>query len=108
MERANGIGPAKIVYDCIEPSPFYAFDVEPYVDEKHSVELPPPDEQNNGLINEPYQKKYYYNPTQLPYTLEKPQFSSLPSEKTDPKRGLLGTPRLNRYFEVLKPYYKLQ
>ena len=42
----------------------------PYFDEKDAIELPNPCEQGNGTINEPYQKRYYFNPTNLPYSLE--------------------------------------
>lgn len=52
-----------VVYDCIEPSPYYEDDPNnPYIDEKDAIELPPMSDQTEGLVNEPYQKKYIFNP----------------------------------------------
>lgn len=57
-----------VVYDCIEPSPYYEEDsVNPYIDERDAIELPPLTEQTEGLVNEPYQKRYIFNPLNLPY-----------------------------------------
>ena len=32
---------SKIVYDCIDPSPFYENSKEPYLDDGEAMELPP-------------------------------------------------------------------
>lgn len=40
-----------------------------YIDEKFLIELPNPTQQSEG-VNEPYQKRYYFNPNNLPYSLE--------------------------------------
>ena len=32
---------SKIVYDCIDPSPFYENSKEPYLDEAEAIDLPP-------------------------------------------------------------------
>ena len=58
-----------VVYDCIEPSPFYDLEDpnDQYIDERDVIELPNPTEQSDGIINEPYQKKYQFNPNNLPY-----------------------------------------
>jgi hypothetical protein len=63
-----------VVYDCIENSPYYADagSDHPYIDEREAIELPPVSEQTEGLVNEPYQKKYFFNPYNPPYQLEKP------------------------------------
>ncbi len=72
QERATAsLGQYQVVYDCIEQSPFYD-DNEPYIDERDAIELPPVTEQTEGLVNEPYQKKYFFNPYNPPYQLEKP------------------------------------
>lgn len=42
-----------------------------YLDEKLLIELPNPSTQSEG-VNEPYQKRYYFNPNNLPYSLEQP------------------------------------
>jgi hypothetical protein len=58
------------VYDCIEPSPFYETDDpnDQYIDERDAIELPSPTENSSdGVVSEPYQKKYYFNPNNLPY-----------------------------------------
>ena len=40
-ERANAsLSQYQVVYDCIEPSPFYD-DTDPYIDERDAIELPP-------------------------------------------------------------------
>ena len=56
----------QVVYDYFESSPFYEGEFAkqhgPYIDEKDIIELPHPHDQNNGAINEPYQKRYYFNP----------------------------------------------
>ena len=36
----------KIVYDCIDPSPFYTDERSPYIDETQSVDLGPTDEES--------------------------------------------------------------
>ena len=62
-----------IVYDYLETSPYYDGENSkfgPYIDEKELIELPNPSDQGNGSINEPYQKRYYFNPQNLPYSLE--------------------------------------
>ncbi len=62
-----------VVYDYIEQSPYYEGEnakFGPYIDEKDLIELPNPTDQQNGQINEPYQKRYFFNPQNLPYSLE--------------------------------------
>lgn len=81
-----------------------------YIDEKELIELPAPHQQGEGQINEPYQKRYYFNPMNLPYSLEQSfNYSARhlpPGEKASvtEKKG----PRLNRYYENMKPFYKLK
>lgn len=63
----------QIVYDYLETSPYYEGENAkhgPYIDERDIVELPHPQDQSNGAINEPYQKRYFFNPQNLPYSLE--------------------------------------
>ena len=75
---SNGQYP--VVYDCIEASPFYEDNVnDPYIDERDAIELPPVTEQTEGLVNEPYQKKYFFNPYNPTYQLEKPTGMYIPS-----------------------------
>ena len=63
---ANGQYP--VVYDCVEASPYYEDNVnDPFIDERDAIELPPVTEQTEGLVNEPYQKKYFFNPYNPPY-----------------------------------------
>ena len=74
LERANA--PANqfpIVYDSLEFSPFYSQDdsSDLYIDERDAIDVPPPTDTTEGVVNEPYQKKYLYNPNNLPYPLEK-------------------------------------
>lgn len=72
-DRTNSNINWPVVYDSVETSPYYEAENPkhgPYIDEKDSIELPNPTEQGNGGINEPYQKKYYFNPQNLPYSLE--------------------------------------
>ena len=76
------------------------------------IELPNPSDQSNGSINEPYQKRYYFNPTNLPYSLEQSHQYGQVSESrvtsiASQKRGGQGGPRLNRYYDKLKPYYRV-
>ena len=112
QERASATqGYYPVVYDCIEPSPYYADEeaaVRPYLDEREAIELPPISDQTDGLVNEPYQKRYVFNPLSLPYQLERAFVqstgSTLETSKTYEKRG---APKLNRYYEKLKPYYKI-
>ncbi len=70
MERANSnIG--TVVYDSVDPSPFYEnVPGDMYIDEKDLIELPlvAPTEG----ISEPYQKKYTFNSSNLPYSMEQP------------------------------------
>jgi len=64
------LGPQSIVYDSIDASPHYEGTVnDMYIDEKFLIELPNPTQQSEG-VNEPYQKRYYFNPNNLPYSLE--------------------------------------
>lgn len=71
-----------VVYDYMEQSPYYEGEGKqhgPYIDEKDFIELPSPYDQSNGSINEPYQKRYYFNPNNLPYNLEQSHhFGSVP------------------------------
>jgi|LauGreDrversion4_2_1035121.scaffolds.fasta_scaffold77633_3 hypothetical protein len=98
-----------VVYDCIEPSPYYEDDpANPFIDERDAIELPPLTEQTEGLVNEPYQKRYIFNPLNLPYQLER-VYCVLSTGGTDGKiADKRGVPKLNRYYEKLKPYYKLE
>ena len=109
-----------VVYDSIEPSPYYGGTAnDMYLDEKELIELPSPHQNANSQIKEPYQKRYYFNPMNLPYNLEqssqysckqmpvsenKVSFGVGKTEVTGQNRG----PRLNRYYASLKPYYKLK
>lgn len=108
-ERANGPTTFPTVFDSVDASPFYEAG-ECYIDEKELIELPPPTQNSEGQINEPYQKRYYFNPNNLPYSLEQAHSYSMrtpaPGEKNSvaEKRG----PRLNRYYETLKPFYKVK
>jgi hypothetical protein len=78
---SNGQYP--VVYDCIEASPYYEDNVnDPYIDERDAIELPPVTEQTEGLVNEPYQKKYFYNPYNPTYQLEKPPGMFIPSSSS--------------------------
>lgn len=73
IERSSSNINFQVVYDSQEPSPHYEGDNSkygPYIDEKDAIELPNPSEQGNGTINEPYQRRYYFNPQNLPYSLE--------------------------------------
>lgn len=69
---ASGVFP--VVYDYLEMSPYYEGEnakYGPYIDERDLIELPNPSENSNGTaINEPYQKRYTFNPQNLPYSLE--------------------------------------
>lgn len=44
MNGQNGLN--KIVYDCIDPSPYYDNSTEPYIDENDLIELPQDDQSN--------------------------------------------------------------
>ena len=76
-----------MVYDSIEMSPHYDNTIDDlYIDERDLIELPAPNQQSQeGQINEPYQKRYYFSPSNLPYSLEQPPSYSakplLPGEK---------------------------
>ena len=41
-----------------------------YIDEKELIELPQPGQGEANQINEPYQKRYVFNASNLPYSLE--------------------------------------
>lgn len=65
------VAASAVVYDYIDPSPHY--DNTPndlYIDERDLIELPAPNQQDTNQINEPYQKRYYFNTSNLPYSLE--------------------------------------
>jgi hypothetical protein len=88
-----------------------------YIDERELIDLPAINQQNQeGQINEPYQKRYYFSPQNLPYNLEQPSSYSAPHDIGKGHKGRGGDsgaakekgPRLNRYYENLKPYYKLR
>lgn len=103
-----------VVYDYIEQSPYYEGEGKahgPYIDERDLIELPSPYDQSNGSINEPYQKRYYFNPNNLPYNLEQSHsygaVQQMPQSKVAQQRQGLSGPRLNRYYEKLKPYYRV-
>lgn len=77
---------------------------EQYIDPTEEIELPSADaQQENGTINEPYQKKYNFNVNNLPYQLERPQ--NLYQFEAGLNRKQV---KLNRYFEKLRPYYRLK
>lgn len=61
-----------VVYDSIDASPFYTNNApgDIFIDEKELIELQSPHVSSNGQIKEPYQKRYYFNPMNLPYSLE--------------------------------------
>ena len=60
-----------VVFDSIETSPFYGnTQSDMYIDEKDLIELQSPHVDRNNQIKEPYQKRYYFNPMNLPYNLE--------------------------------------
>ena len=109
------VGQFPVVYDCIEPSQYYEDPNDPYYDERDSIELPAITDQTEGLVNEPYQKKYLFNPYNPPYQLEKPICIQQTGSTAGPANGQQenklydkrGVPRINRYYEKLKPYYKL-
>lgn len=86
-----------------------------FIDEKMLIELPNPAQQSDG-VNEPYQKRYYFNPNNLPYSLEQshsysartiPAGEKVTAADKQAAQGNKG-PRLNRYYETLKPFYKLK
>ena len=116
-ENASNSLQLQVVYDYIEQSPYYEGEGAkqgPFIEEKDLIELPNPSEQGNGAINEPYQKRYYFNPQNLPYSLEQShlygQSSSGANERQSiiqQKRSGISGPRLNRYYEKLKPYYRI-
>lgn len=83
-----------MVYDYINPSPYYSAD-EPYIDERDAIELLPIDmqQQNASLLD----KKVTVSPLQ-PYVMEMPPSYSM-------KNGR-GCPRMNRYYTKLQPYYR--
>lgn len=61
LERANAVpGLYPIVYDCIDPSPYYTIEDldDQYIDESLAIEVPQLSDQQDGIVNEPYQKKY--------------------------------------------------
>lgn len=62
-----------VVYDSIETSPFYTgAKGDSYLDESDLIELQSPHQTGQNQIKEPYQKRYYFNPMNLPYNLEQP------------------------------------
>lgn len=70
-ERANSnIG--QVIYDSVDASPNYeGTPGDLYIDEKDLIELPV-QQQNDGAINEPYQKRYTFSTLNLPYSMEQP------------------------------------
>jgi len=57
IERTSSSTPFQVVYDSIEPSPYYDGEAAkhgPFIDEKEIIELSNPAETSNGAINEPY------------------------------------------------------
>lgn len=110
----NATSSYPVVYDYFEQSPYYEGENKvhgPYIDERDFIELPSPYDQSSGSIKEPYAKQYYFNPNNLPYNLEQAHGfgaqSGLPQSKVAQQRQGLAGPRLNRYYEKLKPYYRL-
>ncbi len=56
-ERSTNVATYPVVYDYCDISPFYdntQESTDPYIDENDAIELPSPDEQSEGAINEPY------------------------------------------------------
>ena len=99
-----------VVYDYVDQSPYYSDEnakFGPFLDEKEMIELQHPQDQGNGVINEPYQKKYYFNPQHLPYPLEQNNLYSHYGSQTQKRSTIAHGPRLNRYYENLKPYYRI-
>lgn len=76
----------KIVYDCIDPSPYYDPSVEPYLEEGEQIDLPPDESQTDF-------RKYPYGPNNAGF-----HSANLNA------RGQ----RINRYYHRLKPYYVIQ
>lgn len=76
----------KIVYDCIDVSPFYDAQTNPYFDESEAIEFP-----SDDLSNE--FRKYPYGPS-----MSNNYSTSLNN------RGM----KVNKYYQKLKPYYKKQ
>lgn len=74
----------KIVYDCLDPSPFYD-QSDPYLEESDLIELPS-DEPTGDY------RKYPYG-----------QNTSIASSNLN-ARGM----RINRFYAKLKPYYQKQ
>jgi len=90
MEIENGTGQgtnSKIVYDCLDPSPYYNDSKEPYLDEADAIELPPDDNANPGDYRN---KQYPYGPSNSNNFLG-------PVNQAGKK--------INRYYTKLKPYY---
>lgn len=88
-------------------SPYY--DIEDpndlYIDEKDAIEVPPID------ANEPvsdFQKKYYMGASNLPYQLERPQGLQYNGGEVQGGKFDRKAPKLNRYYEKLRPYYKIK
>lgn len=77
----------KIVYDCLDPSPYYADAGEPYLDDNDLVELPSED------ANYDY-RKYPFGPA-VPNNAFSQNFNS---------KGQ----KVNRYYNKMKPYYRLE
>jgi hypothetical protein len=107
-DRANN-NVGTVIYDSVDISPNYDNSTgDLYLDEKDTIEVPVPTQQNDGSINEPYQKRYFFSPLNLPYSLEQPHsYSSRlgpPAPGVQDKKG----PRLNRYYDKLPTYYKLK
>lgn len=80
----------KIVYDCIDPSPFYTDEKEPYMYETQYVDLGPTEEESK-LQQEPQEQK---------------KASKKESKLNQPTAPPQTTPRkINRYYTSLKPFY---
>ena len=74
----------KVVYDCIDPSPFYDDPQNPYIDESEAIELPSDDQHVDY-------RKYPYGPTVASNSFNQ-NFNA---------RGM----KINRWYNKLKPYY---
>jgi hypothetical protein len=72
----------RIVYDCIDTSPFYDNATNPYFEESDLIELSNDDSSNDY-------RKYPYGPSGSNYG------SSINSRGT----------KINKYYQKLKPYY---
>ena len=79
----------KIIYDCIDSSPYYENPADPYFDEEDAIELPSDDQVSSDY------RKYPYGPSVTQNTSMGANLNS---------RGV----KINKYYNTLKPYYVKQ